>query len=163
MLDFLFEADLTELFRRPKQEVESRVRKAFNKTKSVLVKAYKKEAPVDQDNLRGEVTAVISNDDLKVTTLAKNRGFSYPLAVHEGTGRYRGAADSGYTSGRVRQSSRFRDKKGKLMKREDIIGFFAGLRARGVQLSIRPNKFAKRALESSQREIDSIFEEVLSP
>lgn len=96
------------------------------------VREYKQEAPVDHGRLRRDVKVVERGDGYyKVTTTAKNdKGVAYPIFVHEGTYDYKGDRDYGYRPGARAFSFLPTGRKG-----------------------IRPNKFAKRALEKSKPKI----------
>jgi hypothetical protein len=119
----------------------------------------KLEIPVDQGGAKKHVGKVLTKDQLVVSSSARSDGgFNYPAAIAGGTGKYKGDAKDYENGGRVRASlSQFRTKEGKLLQRKKIMRFFAGLRARGVVLSIKPNKFAARALENSQDKIQDII------
>lgn len=113
---------------------------AIQAAAGVVEGEYKRQSPVNFGDLRRDVTATkLGPMEYFVTTKATSRGRPYPVYLHEGTGSLRGAADYGYTSGRVR----------------------AGDVARGIG-GIRPNKFAKRAKEKTQGRVFKIVEKKLS-
>ena len=72
-------------------------RKILGKSKRLVEREYKREVPVDTGVARGAVVAkdIAGGLGFFVTTIATNRGFPYPIAVHEGTGKYRGRPDTG--------------------------------------------------------------------
>lgn len=102
----------------------------LRKSSPIVEKNYSKESPVDTGDLRGDIKSKDIRGGYVTRTEATNNGESYPEDLHRGTGALRGAADYGYTPGRIRSGT----------VRSGIGG-------------IRPNKFADRARESSEPEI----------
>lgn len=99
---------------------------AIKASMELIVSEYVDEAPGNIGNfkqgIRVKKRGVL---DYLVESTATERGENYPLFLYTGTGRLRGAADYGYTSGRVRSG--------------DVAYGIGG---------IRPNKAAKRAKEN---------------
>lgn len=95
---------------------------------STVVREYVRQTPVNIGNFRQGIE-LQRKGPLKyvVASTAKSNGRNYPYFLYTGTGKLRGAADYGYTAGRVR----------------------GGSVARGIG-GIRPNKAAKRAKEASE-------------
>lgn len=111
---------------------------------------YKIEAPVNVGELRNKITTQKKgNLSYTVTTTATEKGFPYPIAVHEGTGKYRNTSDRG------------RGNWGRMAgyTQEDI-AFFRVLAKRG-KLSQKPNKFADRAEKTALPKIIKFFNKQL--
>jgi len=123
----------------------TKVDSVFQKLDGFIIREYKKESPVDRGDLRRNVRkqeqGILS---MKVGTNAKSKGgFNYPQALHEGTGKFKGSRDGGYTTGRVRASNFYG-----FGNRNDMEAFFASNTKR--KGGIIPNKFADRAKKTSE-------------
>lgn len=118
------------------------ISQAIEATRFIVLNEYKKQVPVGFTMQLRDQTKVIKIDDLsyKVTTTARNNGAPYPVYIHEGTGKLKGAGDYGYTSGYTR----------------------AGTVAKGIG-GIRPNKFAARTVEAKKNEVKSFMIKTLKP
>lgn len=115
---------------------------------NIIVREYKKEAPVDKGDLRTDVKMLsrLNRQDRfngVVTTTATNRGKPYPVYVHRGKGRFRGGRDRG--RGNYTRQAGYTDAD---------IAMFAAMAARGYRFDVRPNKFAKRAEEEARPKVD---------
>jgi len=92
----------------------------------LVVSEYVKEAPGNIGDFKAGIESKkIAPLEYVVRSTARDRGENYPMYLYTGTGKLRGAADYGYTSGRVRNND---------------VAFGIG--------GIRPNKAAKRAKEN---------------
>lgn len=112
----------------------------------IAEREYKIEAPVNVGELRNKVITQKKGDlSYVVTTIATEKGFPYPIAVHEGTGKYKGSADRG--RGNWSRNAGYTP--------EDL-AFFKMLAKRG-RLSQKPNKFADRAEETALPKIIKFF------
>lgn len=111
----------------------------FNKRLAAIMEAsqfivereYIKQVPVDQGDLKQKIRVedLTNTIGYRVTSNAKSvQGKPYPVFLHQGTGRLRGAPDFGFTTGRVRNNE---------------VAFGIG--------GIRPNKFAKRARDKAEK------------
>lgn len=108
----------------------------------VVLPAYKKQMPVDKGTGRQNAQTIIVNPlHRKVTSTANVRGFYYLNAVHQGTGKYRGAGDFGFIKPGYTRVNGYSDADKKR---------FAGMAKRGVKFSIKPNKFADRTFQETE-------------
>lgn len=109
----------------------SRVKNAVKAAMYIPEAEYVKESPANTGDMRQLIQ--VQKDDTApigyvVTTKARSlKNFNYPLALFTGTGKLKGAADYGFTTGRVRSNT---------------VAYGIG--------GIRPNKVAKRAKEKSE-------------
>jgi len=109
-------------------DIRSVVDNAIKASLSIIETEYVKEAPANDGKFKQGIQVKRKGPlSYIVESTATERGVSYPYFLYVGTGSLKGAADFGYTPGRVR----------------------AGDVARGVG-GIRPNKAAKRAREKSE-------------
>ena len=63
---------------------------------------YMRQIPVLSNNARSHVKIELQDRGFKVTTTATRKGFPYPLAVHEGSGKWAGFPIDFPSTGRVR-------------------------------------------------------------
>ena len=127
------------------------VKEIVGRSKVVAIAEYKKEAPVDKGLLRNSVSAIKSDSTgFTVTTTAQSRGKPYPIYVHEGTGKYFGNGGDFPSQGRVRRAKYSKDD----------LPFFKMLAKQG-RISIKPNRFAKRARETTYIETVRIMESIM--
>lgn len=129
----------------------------------IVIADYKKETPVDKGPLRQSVARIKkSNSSYIISAPAKTRGKMYGVFIHQGTGKYKNSnMDVGRIS-RVRAyksifANKGKSKKKKLKSKNDMALMFAGMRKRGVKMSIKPNKFALRARNSAEKKVNSFI------
>lgn len=122
------------------------------KIKMMFEREYKLQVPVDKGftrrNVDGSIYSTGNTIKILVTTESYNRGFNYPVAVHEGTGIFKGLpidfGGLGATNKRGYQAGRVR----------------SGKSSRGVG-GIRPNKFVNRTYTNvTPRAIKTFNEEI---
>jgi len=105
----------------------------------LVEREYKIEAPVNDGLLRNSIKTVQKSElEYTITTTAQQGGFPYPIAVHEGTGKYKGTSDRG--RGNWSRMAGYTP--------EDI-AFFKMLAKRRA-ISQKPNKFAERAEKTAK-------------
>lgn len=127
--------------------LKPKIQQTLDKAALIVLRKYKQEAPVDKGGLRQGVTILGSGLEKRVTTTATGSGgFPYPVVVHEGKGRFKGGSDDPSTG---------RSRKGDA----SLLGMFMGMAKRGFKFSSRPNRFAKRAAETSRPEVIKFFNE----
>jgi hypothetical protein len=115
--------------------------KRLQETRFIVMREYFKEAPVNLGDLRRYIFSKGKAGGYVVSTSASNNGKSYPLYVHQGTGRFKNVQADFPSTGRVRSGE-------SRMNRGDG--------------GIRPNKFAKRAAERSQPLVINYMSDVVS-
>lgn len=115
---------------------------ALEATQLIVLNEYKKQTPMGfTGELKGQIKVIkMGALEYKVTTTATNKGKPYPIYIHEGTGRLKGARDYGYTSGYTR----------------------SGTVARGIG-GIRPNKFATRTVAAKKEQVKNFMIKTLKP
>lgn len=133
--------------------VDKELNKILLAAAEIVVDVYVDEAPKDEVQLAGTTEPRIEAGRVVVGSKARNKGFQYPLAVHEGTGKYKGKPDFGKTTGRVRQSNNYGFKT-----RQNMEAFFAVQAIRGFRPSIKPNKFALRTKRLVQDDVLNFIE-----
>lgn len=140
---------------------EENVKEFDNITKkvayNVVEREYISQAPPDTGNFRRSIRTVrLGNMAYMVRPYAESsKGFNYPEALYHGTGKYKGSADMGVRGvSRIRQSNFYG-----FGNRQDMIGFFAGLKRRGIKTSIRPNKVAKRTVDSTKEQSNALIKQ----
>lgn len=151
MLSYSIKIKLAKALTDDKEFPKQLDRIIYNVARYVVEPEYKRQAPVNKGDLRKYVgTKKQSMFNYVVTTTATSRGFPYPVAVHEGTGKYKGSvfdfgldpsADPGFT-----RNARYTE--------EELI-LFKVLAKRGVEMSIKPNKFAIRTKKESIKEVNN--------
>jgi hypothetical protein len=140
-----------------KQEFFKAIDNILKNTGLIFLKEYKKQTPVDRGELRRNIS-VFSTGFLKYNVGIQTGKLLDRLSIlYEGTGKYKGASDFGYTTGRVRASNFYG-----LGSREKMIKYFAQLRRRGVIMSIKPNKIALRTVKNTKNEALSFFKRELN-
>jgi hypothetical protein len=146
-LDVEFKAKLAKILK--DGELSKRFSKGINDSKYIVEGEYRKEAPVDKSLLRQLISSKDVAGGFITTTTAKSAGGKpYPLYISQGTGKFKGDPDGGYTTGLVRARGGYTDKE---------IIMFKAMRKRGVEMSIRPNKFAVRAERNSKNTVTEVF------
>ena len=105
---------------------------------SIVEENYVRESPVLTASLRQEVKTTTTLLGFQTWTTSKKNGKPYPILLHEGTGRLRGARDYGFTYGRVN----------------------AGEVAWGIG-GIRPNKFALRGKKKSEKPLGQYMSKMI--
>jgi hypothetical protein len=140
-VDFNFTPSVEALLTNSKVEMGRIGDRMLRGVATVAERNYKLQSPVDDGELRRQVrvTRPKKGERLIRTNAVNDRGEAYPVALHRGTGRLKGAADFGYTRGRVRSGD---------------IGRLGG---------IRPNKFATRATEDTQKVAAKTASNILQP
>lgn len=116
---------------------------------NVIEREYISQAPPDTGNYRRSIRTVKLGDmAYMVRPYAKTiKGFNYPEVLYHGTGKHRGGADMGIRGvSRVRSSNFYG-----FGNRKDMIGFFAGLKKRGVRMSIKPNRVSERTIDVTKQ------------
>lgn len=105
---------------------------AIQATHFIAIREFKEESPVDKGRMRQDTQVIKKRKNYyEVGSAAlSDDGAPYPKYLYDGTGKFKGAPDFGYTSGRVR----------------------AGEVAFGIG-GIRPNKVADRASRKAQSKI----------
>ena len=123
----------------------------FNVARYIVEPGYKRQVPVDKGFLRKNVDTK-KQGFLKyvVTTTATARGFAYPIAVHEGTGKFK---NSPFDFG-LDPSAKPGFTRNAHYTEEELI-LFKVLAKKGVKMSIPPNKFAVRAKKESTKIVNS--------
>lgn len=124
-----------------KKGIGSSIAQILLATVNMTIREYKKETPVDKGILRSSVKRVgnqinESNLSYSVSATAKNRGFLYAVAVHEGTYDFRGDKKDYGGMGRA-GAMRGRGVAGR--------GGFSYVDQSSGRKGIRPNRFALRA------------------
>ena len=118
------------------------IKDALEATQLIVLNEYKKQTPMGfTGELKGQIKVIkMGALEYKVTTTATNKGKPYPIYIHEGTGRLRGARDYGYTSGYTRSGTVARNSGG-----------------------IRPNKFATRTVAAKKEQVKQFMIKTLKP
>lgn len=135
-------------------ELSRRLFKGLNDSKYIVEGEYRKEAPVNDSRLRNLISSKDVPGGFITTTTAKSDDDKpYPLYISGGTGKYKGQADGGYTTGLTRLHG---------YTEKDIITFksiMKNAKKNGKEdvFSIRPNKFAKRAEKNSKNTVVEVF------
>lgn len=148
--EFLKDEDKTEEFDLITRKV------AYN----VIEPEYIQQAPPDTSNYRRSIRTIKLGPMAYMTRpyAVSSKGYNYPERLYWGTGKYRGGADMGIRGvSRVRASNFYG-----FGNRKDMVGFFAGLRKRGVRMSIRPNKVSKRTVQQTENRSKNLIKQEIS-
>lgn len=129
-------------------------------TASTLIRPYTRELPVNKGDARRNVRVTkLSNFSYKIGVEGNSRKtIGY---VYEGTGKYRGGIDAGYTSGRVRKANNYG-----FGSKQDALSFFKRLRwlekkTGRTYISSKPNKFSDRAYDDNHKKTVLFFDREL--
>jgi len=146
-LEISVEKHLGPIFDNPTEDIQQ----IFQASSFLVLREYTEEAPVNiGDLVRGIKSIKEGALQYRVTTTTTANGFAYPEAVHEGTGIFEGGADRG--KGNWTRVGGYSE--------EDLI-IFKSIKKRGGEISMRPNKFAKRAKEVSEPKVVNFVREKL--
>lgn len=126
------ETKLQKIMERP--DLKPDLEKVVSKAALIALRAYAQEIPVDKGLAKSYITIQGAGLEKRITTTVTNRGFRYPIAVHQGTGRWAGSSSDFPSHGRRREGVSFAGSGG-----------------------IPPNKFAKRAKDKSEPFVHAFF------
>lgn len=138
-----------------KATVTKEIEQAIQAGSYIVEGFYKKEVPVNKGDLRSSVATRKINAGFKVAPWLDEM---YPLYVHEGTGRYAGHSDYGYTSGYTRKNMPYGQKDKKSATVLMMI-----LAKKKLLKGIKPNKYADRARAGSWGKLMAFYLNNLVP
>lgn len=114
----------------------------------IVLAEYKQQIPVDKGLMRRNAsTSDIEGGALVDTIVKDKKGRNIAVFVARGTGKHKGAGDTGYTTGWTRKAN----------YTEDDIAMFAAMAKRGVIFSQWPNMFDKRTVKKTIGQVNDFI------